>query len=191
MENTSLFSYGFLETATKNNYEQVLFIIALCGIFSTKDWKRAVALLLTLIAGYLSTMAVMSWKSMSYSLDLAALVTPIAILIIAFGNFSYRKNLFSNTHPTQKYRYYLSLIFGILFGILFFQRGVHKIGNESVFLGTLEYGCGIILAHFTVLICILTLSTTVIGLLRVKSREWLLIITGAVTGVAIINLIHP
>lgn len=190
MDHHSLFSYGFLETATKNNFEQVLFIIALCGIFSTKDWKRAVALLLTLIAGYFSTMIIMSWKSIEYSPGIAALVTPMAILIIALGNFSYRKNLFSNQHPTQKYRYFLSLIFGVLFGVLFFQRGSHIVGDESIFIKTLEYGCGIILAHFTVLISILALSTTVIGLFKVKSREWLLIITGAVTGVAIINLIH-
>lgn len=189
MEGSSLFTYGFLETATKNNYEQVLFIIALCGIFSLQEWKRAFAVQFTLFIGYFLTMILMSWKSIDYGPSMAALVTPVAILIIALGNFSYRKNVFSNRHPTQKYRYFLSLIFGILFGVLFFQRGSHIVGSESIFVKTLEYGLGIILAHLTVLITTLTLSTAIIYLFGVKSREWLLIITGAVTGVAIINLI--
>lgn len=190
MNIASAFSKGFFNTITGSNYEQVLFILVLFGIFILKDWKKAFGLITLFVVSYFAMVVLLFWKTFSFSADLRYAVVPVAILIIAVGNFLYRKNLFSNQHPSQRYRYLLTAVFGALFGILFFQAAQLSLGKGSN-LGTIaEYTSGIVSAHLAILFCVLTLATLLVNFLNVKRREWLLFVTGVASGGAILTLSH-
>ena len=79
---------GFDHITDPNGYDHILFVIALCAIYSFKDWKKVLVLITAFTVGHSITLALSTLKIITYRSDIIELLIPITIFITALTNFS-------------------------------------------------------------------------------------------------------
>jgi hypothetical protein len=69
-----------------NGYDHILFVIALCILYSISEWKRVLILVTAFTLGHSITLALATLEIISVSGELVEFLIPITILITAISN---------------------------------------------------------------------------------------------------------
>ncbi len=91
--------------------EYILFLISLLVVFTIKDWKRVIILLVFFILGYTITISLASYKVINYNQDLIEFLLPLTIFFTSFTNIFKKKDNF-RYHGNMRKNYFLALVFG-------------------------------------------------------------------------------
>lgn len=177
-----------------NNYyfSHLLFIMALCGVYTLRSWKLVSSFVLAFIGGYLLTFILAFFQIVEVPTGqgtplLQGILVPITILITALANFSVRKKAFINRYPNQNYRYYLAVIAGAVHGFAFEQ--IIKPPRSGILEQLFGYNLGIIAGIAVLVFTLLFTAFLLTYFLRVRLREWNLILSGACAGIAIFKIL--
>ncbi len=177
------FARGFNDFIFFNVFGHLLFIVVLCGIYTLKSWKGVSSYLVFFMIGMAFTFYISWLDFFRLSGNTLKILIPVTVIVTAFTNFFVKKGVFTNKYPSQNYRYYFALIAGLIHGFAF---GASRAGG--FFGDSLGYSLGLIVCIWAFAFVFLLVALILTYFLRVRLREWNLIISGASAGVAVFKL---
>jgi hypothetical protein len=177
-----LFFSGFRDFIFLNYFGHLLFLIALCGVYTLASWRKALSFVLFFIAGYLITYFLKVFEVFTIARGVLTILLPVTVIVTAFTNFFVKKMVFTNRYPSQNFRFYFAVAAGIIHGFAF------KVPDTGI-VPVIAYNSGIIFCIFFTYFALLTIALVLTYFLRVRLREWNLIISGACAGIALYKIL--
>ncbi|MCF6349830.1 MAG: HupE/UreJ family protein [Flavobacteriaceae bacterium] len=171
---TSYINQGFFHVLDLKALDHVLFFIALTVIFTFKDWKKALLLITYFTIGHTLTFGLSVFDFIFVKSKLVEFLIPITILIPLLINIykSLKKEMYSNTNI------YFAFFFGLIHGLGFSSYFLMRIDDsEAKLIPLLKFALGIEIAQIIVVMAIVFLAYFFQNWLKVKKRNWVLIIS--------------
>jgi hypothetical protein len=188
---------GFDHITDPRGYDHILFVVALCTIYTLRQWRQVLVLVTAFTIGHSITLALATLRLIEYSTDFIELLIPITILITAVTNFFYKEPrthslpIHAGKEPTRPWRYGLALVFGLIHGMGFSNYLRSLLGREaSIVEPLLAFNIGLELGQLVIVSLILGLAFVVVDLLRNSRLRWTLIVSGIVAGMALSLIIN-
>ncbi|WP_025762985.1 HupE/UreJ family protein [Dyadobacter tibetensis] len=184
---------GFEHITDSYGYDHILFIMALCSIYTLVDFKKIFILITAFTIGHSVTLALATLNVVSLDPDLIEFLIPITILITAIANFFYLppKFTFAPKESGFNYRYPLALGFGLIHGLGFSNYLRVLLGSEAdIFMPLLGFNLGLELGQLIIVLIFLSISFVLVEMMRVPRATWNLIISGIIAGMAISLIIQ-
>jgi hypothetical protein len=172
-----------------NGYDHILFVIALCAVYQASDWKKLLYLITAFTLGHSVTLALATLHLLSVESSFVELLIPITILLTCFVNFVQaptEKAVFSaQTGKNMLVRYLTALFFGFIHGLGFSNFLTSLLGNsENLALPLFSFNIGLEIGQLLIVLAFLLLALLA-NFVQIKRRDWVLVISGLVGGVAL------
>ena len=181
---------GFDHITDPSGYDHILFVIALCAVYTIRQWRQVLILVTAFTIGHSITLALATLRLIDYSTALVELLIPVTILITAIANFYYKEPekrlLRMGRQPNLTWRYDLALAFGLIHGMGFSNYLRSLLGREADLVQPLlAFNIGLELGQLLIVSLVLAVSYVVLDVLRSSRLRWTLIVSGIVTGMAL------
>lgn len=165
-----------------NGYDHILFVVSLCVLYTLVDWRRVLILVTAFTIGHSITLALATLQIISFDSALVEFLIPITILITAVSN------LFKSPGADHKVQmnYLFAAFFGLIHGMGFSNYLRSLIGKDSsIATPLLAFNLGIEVGQIIIVGVFLIISAIFISLFGVSRRDWNMIVSSAIAGVAI------
>ena len=176
------FRLGLEHVLDWNAYDHILFLIVLVVSYSFHTWKRVLWLVTIFTLGHTISLFLSVYEIVLVESSWVEFLIPVTIFITAIfnminANVKESKNNISVLYLTTAF-------FGIIHGLGFstYFKMIAS-GTDSVFLPLLEFALGIETAQIIVVLCVMILGFILQNMLRVKRRDWILVISAIVIGI--------
>ncbi|MVM39695.1 HupE/UreJ family protein [Spirosoma sp. HMF3257] len=182
---------GFDHITDPSGYDHILFVVALCTVYTLRQWRQVLILVTAFTIGHSVTLALATLQLIHYKTDLIELLIPITILITAITNFTFKETRSRSSSITQfstnrSWRYGLALSFGLIHGMGFSNYLRSLLGREADILKPLlAFNIGLEIGQLVIVSLVLGLAYLVIEVAKVNRLRWTLIIAGLVAGMAL------
>ena len=171
-----------------NGYDHILFVIALCAIYILQDWKKVLILVTAFTIGHSVTLALSTLNVLVVNSDLIEFLIPVTILITAIANLFKTQQTLTKTRMIMNYAF--ALFFGLIHGMGFSNYLKSILGKEdSIVSPLLAFNLGLELGQLIIVVFFMVLSFVFVSLFSVARRDWNLIISSAVAGIALMLML--
>jgi ABC-type antimicrobial peptide transport system permease subunit len=168
-----------------NGYDHILFVVALCALYLLKDWKKILILITAFTVGHSITLALSTLEIISIKAELIEFLIPLTIFITAVSNI-FRQEENQSTGSLQL-NYAYALFFGLIHGLGFSNYLKSILGkDESILTQLLAFNLGLEFGQIIIVFIFLLLSFILIDLLGRNRRDWKLIVSSAIAGIALV-----
>lgn len=169
----------------KNGYDHILFVIALCALYQLRDWKQVLILVTAFTLGHSLTLALSTLNIISVKIDLIEFLIPVTILITAVSNlFKNEDNLSSRA---MQVNYVYAAIFGLIHGLGFSNYLKSILGRDkSIVSQLLAFNLGLEFGQIIIVAIFLIVCFILVNVFGMNRRDWKLVISSAVAGIALI-----
>ncbi|GAB4054807.1 HupE/UreJ family protein [Spirosoma litoris] len=188
---------GFDHITDPGGYDHILFVIALCAVYTIQQWKQVLILVTAFTIGHSITLALATLQLIHYKTALIELLIPITILITAITNFFFQESKsksrsFSTAQQSSRpWRYALALSFGLIHGMGFSNYLRSLLGNEAdIVTPLLAFNIGLEIGQLVIVSLILGLAYIIIEIIRTSQLRWTLVVSGIVAGMALSLIIN-
>jgi hypothetical protein len=184
---------GFDHITDSQGYDHILFIMALCTIYTLIDWKRVLILVTAFTIGHSATLALATMGFVYIRPDVIELLIPVTILFTAFLNLFYKapKNSFGAKETGPSSRYPLALIFGLIHGLGFSNYLKALLGKEADIVSPLlGFNLGLEFGQLIIVFVFLLIAFIMTELFRASKLHWNLILSGIIIGMAFSLIIN-
>ncbi len=174
---------GLQHILDPNGYDHILFIIALCSIYTFWQWKKVAWLVTAFTLGHSITLALATLHILVIKSDVVEFLIPITILLTCIFNFGFKSE---SKVQTSYQRYIIAACFGLIHGLGFsnFLRSI--LGKSpNIFMPLLAFNIGLEIGQLLIVLTILLVGMVGSNIFRIKQRDWVLVISGIVAGVAL------
>ncbi len=180
------FKLGLEHVLDLNAYDHILFLIVLVVAYNFKQWKALLWLVTSFTIGHSLSLALSAYKFIAADVGFVEFLIPLTIVITALINvFSGTKN-----GGLTKIILFLSFCFGWIHGLGFsFYFKMLLDASESKLVPLLEFSLGIEAAQLCVVVGISVVYALAHNIFRVTKRDWILVLSSIVIGIAIPMLI--
>lgn len=176
-------SLGIDHIADIHSYDHILFITCLCAVYMLKQWKQILVLVTAFTIGHTTTLALATLKLVTISAPLVEVLIPVTIIVTASWNLVSPGE--TVTRKSHWFKYGTALFFGLIHGLGFSNYLQGLLGSEtSIVLPLFAFNVGIELGQLLIVSIVIMLSYILTSWLRVKRRDWVLILSGAGIGIA-------
>jgi hydrogenase/urease accessory protein HupE len=163
-------------------YDHVLFIIVLTIIYNFNQWRKVVWLITFFTFGHTLSLTLAAYDIVHVPIKIVEFLIPVTICTT--GIF----NLLRPSSPSsrkQKTIFSFALFFGLIHGLGFSNYFRLLIGKEDdKILPLIEFALGIESAQIIIVLCILILGMILQNIFRVSKRDWVLVGSSIVVGIA-------
>ena len=165
--------------------EYILFLISLLVVFSIKDWKRVIMLLVFFILGYTVTISLASFEIINYNQELLEFLLPLTIFFTSFTNIFKKKDNF-RFHGNIRKNYFLAVVFGTIHGFSYgnYFSGLTS-GEIKVWDQFIAFNFGVGTSQLIVSLLFLLVSFFFLSIVGVNRRDWIMVISSGIAGVAL------
>jgi len=170
-----------------NGYDHILFVLALCAVYSVHDWKKILILVTAFTIGHSITLALATLEIVSVKVELIEFLIPLTIFITSFAN------LFRGETTIDKSKVQINYVFALFFGLIhglgfsnFLRALLGK--DQRIISQLLAFNLGLELGQIIVVILFLALSFILVDLLKVSRRDLKLVLSSAIAGIALVLL---
>jgi len=175
---------GFDHILDVNGYDHILFIIALCAIYVLSDWKKVLILVTAFTVGHSVTLALSTLNVINFRTDIIEFLIPVTIFITAFTNLFKKERPYGP--PKIQINYFLASIFGLIHGLGFSNYLKALLGKDKTIVSQLlAFNIGLELGQIIIVVIFLIISLILVDIFGVKRRDWRMIISSAVAGIAL------
>ncbi|MDR1667056.1 MAG: HupE/UreJ family protein [Bacteroidales bacterium] len=173
---------GIAHIADLQGYDHILFIVMLCAAYTLSRWKRVLVLVTAFTAGHSITLALATLDVVRPPTAWTEFLIPVTIFLTALSNL--------RTGDAEKdgavLKYAAALFFGLIHGLGFSTYLRSLLGaSSSVGMPLLAFNIGVELGQIAIVLSILLLTAILNHLLRVKQRDWILVLSGAGAGISL------
>jgi len=161
--------WGFQHILDFHAYDHLLFLLALCAVYTFKSWKEVLILVTAFTIGHSLTLSLAALNLISVNKTLVEALIPVTIVLTGIFNVA-------NFGKTERYlwmKYPVAMCFGLIHGLGFsnqFQSLVSE--NQSILSMLFPFNLGVELGQIVIVICALTVNTLVVK--RVKQKNWVI-----------------
>ncbi len=167
-----------------NGYDHILFVLALCAVYVIQDWKQILILVTAFTVGHSITLALATMNMIAVSADWIEFLIPVTIFTTAVSNLFRKEEIFSTTGIHTNY--ILAIFFGLIHGMGFSNYLRALLGRDQGILTQLfAFNVGLEVGQIIVVGIFLAVSFLAIALARMNRRDWKMIISSAVAGIAL------
>lgn len=167
-----------------NGYDHILFVVALCAVYIIQDWKQILILVTAFTIGHSITLALATLSVISVSAAWVEFLIPLTIFTTAVANLFRKEQLF---YPVGvQTNYILALFFGLIHGLGFSNYLKALLGkDQSIVLQLFAFNIGLEVGQIIIVGGFLAVSFIVVNLAGADRRDWKMIISSAVAGIAL------
>lgn len=168
-----------------NGYDHILFLIALCALYQLRDWKNVLILVTAFTVGHSITLALSTLDIVTVSADLIEFLIPLTIFITAVSNIF--KGEDSITGRAMQLNYLYAAFFGLVHGLGFSNYLKSILGRgQSIISQLLAFNLGLEFGQIIIVVIFLIVCFISVDIFTINRRDWKLVISSAVTGIALI-----
>jgi ABC-type antimicrobial peptide transport system permease subunit len=176
---------GFEHISDLKGYDHILFVTALAAVYPLRAWKQLVWLVTAFTVGHSLTLALATLRLIDIPTDLIEFLIPVTII------FTCLVNIFSSqaAHTEQRswLKYGGAAFFGLIHGLGFSNFLRQILGaEENLFMPLFAFNVGLEVGQLFIVLVALGLSFVIVDLLKAPRREWNLVLSGAISGIALI-----
>lgn len=166
-----------------NGYDHILFVVALCAIYLTRDWKKLLILVTAFTVGHSITLALATLNIISVNADLIEFLIPLTIFVTALSNI-FRRTEISTRTTYINYGY--ALFFGLIHGMGFSNYLQSILGqNRDIVSPLFAFNIGLEVGQIIIVGIFLFISFTLVDLFTLNRRDWKLVISSAIAGISL------
>ena len=167
-----------------NGYDHILFVVALCALYLMRDWRQVLILVTAFTIGHSITLALSTLEIVSIKAELIEFLIPLTIFITAGSNlFKNEENL--SGRPVHL-NYFFAAFFGLIHGLGFSNYLKSILGkDERIISQLLAFNLGLEVGQIIIVAIFLTASFLLVDLFGVNRRDWKMVISSAVAGIAL------
>jgi hypothetical protein len=177
------FKLGLEHIADWNGYDHMLFLLALCGIYSVNNWKKLLFLITAFTIGHSLTLALSVLNIIVIPSKWIEFLIPLTILITCIFN------LFYLNEPIKNYyiKYSLTLFFGLIHGLGFSYLLKSLLGKEeNITLPLFAFNIGLEAGQIIIVGVIIIISLILAAFFNFSERDKNFFISSATFGIAFI-----
>lgn len=167
-----------------NGYDHILFVIALCTLYTSRDWKQVLILITAFTVGHSITLALATLNLIQVRTDWVEFLIPLTIFITAVSNLFKNEDVYSDRKIQLNYAF--ALFFGLIHGLGFsnYLRGI--LGkNESILTPLFAFNVGLEFGQIIIVVIFLSACFIFVDVFGVSRRDWKLVISSAVAGISL------
>ncbi|ANH59369.1 HupE/UreJ family protein [Dokdonia donghaensis] len=178
------FKEGLFHVLDWKAYDHILFLIVLTVPYLISNWKKLFTLVTIFTIGHTLTLAMSAYGIIRVNSSLVEVLIPVTILITALYNiFTAGKK---NRNLKLGIHLFAALFFGLIHGLGFSTYfKMMTASSDSKLLPLLEYTLGIESAQIIIVLVVLIVSFIGQSIFRFSQRDWVMVISSIVIGVAI------
>jgi hypothetical protein len=181
------FNLGINHILDLAGFDHILFVIALCAIYLSRDWKKILILVTAFTIGHSLTLALATLKIINVSTQWVEFLIPVTIAITALVNIFKPKP--SNRRGIQL-NYIFALFFGLIHGLGFSNYLRALLGEESsIFQPLLAFNVGLEVGQLFIVGIFMLVASILVGLTGINRKEWTLVISAIVLGMSIMMML--
>lgn len=175
------FELGWQHILDFGGYDHILFVTALCGIYTLGDWKRVLVLVTAFTLGHSVALALSVLNIVRINADWIEFLIPLSIVITALSN------IFGKESKNRNLKYLLAAFFGVIHGMGFSNYLRSLLGNESDLVVLLfGFNIGLEFGQLLIVFSVLLLAQLAIKVFRVSKRDWNMFLSSAIFGIAFV-----
>jgi len=181
------FNLGINHILDLAGFDHILFVVALCAIYLSRDWKKILILVTAFTIGHSVTLALATLKIINVSTEWVEFLIPVTIAITAIVNIFKPKP--SNKRGIQ-INYFFALFFGLIHGLGFSNYLRALLGKEtSLFQPLLAFNVGLEVGQLVIVGAFMLIASLLVGLTGINRKEWTLVISAIVLGMSIMMML--
>lgn len=176
---------GFEHIADVRGYDHILFIVALCAVYTIREWRKVAILATAFTIGHSLTLGLAALDILAISPAWIEFLIPVTILSTALYNvlaYSADTSQQEGTFGKRiRLNYLMAAIFGLIHGLGFsnyFKAMVSKDNPMELVSRLFAFNLGVELGQLLIVLAILLLAALALGYIKIKQREWNLFISG-------------
>lgn len=180
------FQLGIEHILDPRGYDHILFVLALCVVYTYREWKQVGWLVTAFTLGHSLTLALATFRILNVPSDVIEFLIPITILITCFINFTNQPETSTPIHRRKTIqRYVLAACFGLIHGLGFsnFLRSILP-RDVTIWKPLLAFNLGLEIGQLVIVATALLLGYVLMERIKVQRREWILVTSGMIAGVA-------
>jgi len=182
------FQLGRDHIADWKGYDHILFVIALSLRYLLKDWKKVLVLVTAFTIGHSITLALSVLDYVSIHSRWVEFLIPVTIFTTAVSNVWQKDFQFKSRFPLI---YFFALFFGLIHGLGFSYYLKSLLGKETNIVGELlAFNLGLEFGQILIVTVALACSWFCVTLFKFSRREYLLFLSGAIFGLALLMAIQ-
>lgn len=175
------FKLGIQHILDLHGFDHILFIVVLCAVFVARDWVKILLLVTAFTLGHSLTLALATFKIIEIRSEVIEFLIPVTIALTALITLIKPK---PNSGKGIQLNYLLALFFGLIHGLGFSNYLRSLLGKEaSIWQPLLAFNVGLEVGQIVIVAAFL-LITSLVHLAGMNRKEWTLILSAFVLGVA-------
>jgi len=182
------YGLGFDHILDVNGYDHILFVIVLCALYQSSDWKKVLILVTAFTIGHSVTLALATMKIINVNADLIEFLIPVTILITALSNLFTKDDRIAEGKIWRNYLY--AGFFGLIHGLGFSNYLRALLGqDQTIILQLFAFNVGLEVGQIIIVGLFMAISFIFVGLGNVTRRDWKMIVSSAVGGIALMLML--
>lgn len=175
------FKLGLQHILDIQGFDHILFVFALCAVYVARDWKKILILITAFTIGHSLTLALATFNVIQVRSEVIEFLIPVTIAFTALATLFKPK---PNTGRGIQLNYLFAVFFGLIHGLGFSNYLNALLGKEtSLWQPLLSFNIGLEVGQIVIVASYLLL-TTLVNLAGVNRKEWTLVVSAFVLGVA-------
>lgn len=168
-----------------NGYDHILFVVALCALYLSRDWRHILILVTAFTIGHSITLALSILNVVKVNVSLIEFLIPLTIFITAASNIFRNENIY--TGGKIQVNYLFAGLFGLIHGLGFSSYLRSILGrNENIVTPLLAFNLGLELGQLIIVAIFMVIAFILVDLFGVNRRDWKMVISSAIAGIALI-----
>ncbi|EMR02611.1 HupE/UreJ family protein [Cesiribacter andamanensis] len=182
------FQLGIEHILDLQGFDHILFIIALCALYTLRDWRKVLLLVTAFTLGHSITLALATLNIVRVNSDLIEFLIPVTILITAGTTVFRRQQGFSTGRGYTNYIY--ATVFGLIHGLGFSNYLRSLLGSGNLLKPLLAFNLGIEVGQILIVGGFLLIAGLLVVVAGVNRREWSLGVSATIAGMAIMLILQ-
>ncbi len=172
-----------------NGYDHILFVVVLCALYQSSDWKKVLILVTAFTVGHSITLALATLEYIKIDADLIEFLIPLTILITAISNLFTKEDNIASGKLYRNYAY--AGFFGLIHGLGFSNYLRALLGRDSsIVLELFAFNVGLEVGQIIIVGIFMIASFIFVSIASVSRRDWKMIISSAAGGVALMLMME-
>jgi hypothetical protein len=168
-----------------NGYDHILFVIVLCVLYTINNWKQVLILITAFTLGHSLTLALATFDIIKVNAELIEFLIPVTIFITAASNIFKSDEGLNPRSLRLNYAY--AAFFGLIHGLGFSNYLKSILGRDERIIAQLfAFNLGLEVGQIIIVAIFLIAGFILVDLLGVNRRDWKLVISSAVAGIALV-----
>ena len=184
---------GLSHIADLSAYDHIVFLLALSGVYTVRDWRHIAWLVTAFTLGHSVTLVLATLRLVVINDHLVEILIPVTIIAAALENVVDLRGTVESSATDLKVRsrrYLLTALFGLIHGLGFSNFLRAMLGSEnSLVVPLLSFNIGLELGQL-IIVSLVLLAAGAIGWVGVRRRDWVLFVSGLSTVIAVVMLVR-